>query len=54
MVKSELQKVEETKRESYEDFFKCPFCKDWISSYELMLKECMKCEVKYEIYLKEV
>ena len=54
MIKSELKKVEETKHESYEDFFKCPFCEAWMSSWELMSKECTKCGIKYEIYLKEV
>ena len=54
MVKSELKKVEETKHESYEDLFKCPFCEAWMSSWGLMNRECVKCMSKYEIYLKEV
>ena len=54
MIKSELKKVEETKHESYEHLFKCPFCEGWMSSYSLMNKECTKCGAKYEIYLNEV
>ena len=51
---ADFKKVEETKHESYEDSFKCPFCEAWMTSWELMSKECVKCEVKYDIYLRKV